>query len=654
MKNVRNLLVSLAALVIASCGGGSTDNTIINPGGGDGSSEVASIQLIASSPQLNSDVTGNLTVNLTALVRDAGNVVIADAPVGFSTTSGSLTVTQPTTDGTGQALATLSNGIDPTNRSITVTATSGTVSSQVVVSVVGTTLAVTGPTSLALGDSGTYTVVLRDSQGTGISGRSVNVSSAQGNTLSAASLVTSIAGQAQFNVTASASGADTLTAQALGQSATAPLAVSSDQFTLTAPTAGAEIPLGLATNVVAAWSISGTPQAGELINFSSTRGTLSASSATTNGAGAATVSISSTNAGTAVISATNDLGTTTTVTVEFVASDAETVDLQASPFTVATGEQSQLTAIVRDPNGNLVKNKTVQFILTDITGGTLSVGSDVTDSQGRAQSVYTGGSVPSASNGVSVRAVVQGDLNGGGNPVEDTVSLTVAQREVDINIGTGDEVFLPVPSLYAMEWAIIVTDTVGNPVANTPVQVSVRSARYHKGQFVLSPPPPADPDVWAVSYSETDGALPDGTGCLDEDVDRDGFLSVEEDDAAAGTGRGNGNGTMEAGNRATVVGIAASAADTACGDNAIVGGTAVANVTTNSGGFARVCVVYPRSDNLWVDVELAAQLSVFGSEFRQSQVFTLPALAADLNDTDSSPAGQFSPFGQATSCRNPD
>lgn len=653
MKNLRDLLVAAAALVLAACGGGSTDNTILDPDGGTDGPEVASVLLVASSPQLNSDVTGSITVNLTALVRDAGNAVVPAAPVTFSTSSGSIVVTQATTDDTGQALATLSNGQDPTNRAITVTATSGGVSDQVVINVVGTTLTVTGPTALALNDSGTYTVVLRDSQGTAIAGRVVNVSSANGNTLSATNLTTSAAGQAQFNVTATASGNDTLTAQALGLSATAPLSVSGDTFSITVPSAAAEIPLGTVQNVTAQWSISGVPQNGETINFSSTRGTLSAPSAVTAGAGEATVTISSNNAGTAVISATNDQNTTTTVTVEFVATDAETVDLQASPFTVATGEESQLTAIVRDRDGNLVKNKTVQFILTDNTGGSLSVGSDVTDSQGRAQSAYTGGSVPSAANGVTVLARVQGDLNDAAQPVEDTVALTVAQREVDINIGTGDELFLPVPSLYAMEWAIIVTDTVGNPVANTPVQVSVRSVRYHKGRFVLTPPPPDEPDAWAANYTEADGVLPDGTGCQDEDVNRDGFLSVDEDLAVGGTGFGNGNGSMEAGNRATVVGIAASAATTACGDNAVVGGTAVANVTTNSGGFARVCVVYPRSDNLWVDVELAAQLSVFGSEFTESQQFTLPALADDLNDTESNPAGLFSPFGQAASCRDP-
>jgi hypothetical protein len=76
-------------------------------------------------------------------------------------------------------------------------------------------------------------------------------------------------------------------------------------------------------------------------------------------------------------------------------------------------------------------------------------------------------------------------------------------------------------------------------------------------------------------------------------------------------------------------------------------------VLTDAQGFARVCVIYPRSVNLWADVELTAQLNVFGSEFSESQQFRLLALAADLKDELTNPAGQFSPFGQATTCADP-
>jgi hypothetical protein len=249
---------------------------------------------------------------------------------------------------------------------------------------------------------------------------------------------------------------------------------------------------------------------------------------------------------------------------------------------------------------------------------------------------------------------VQGDLNAASNPVQDTVALTVAQREVDINIGTGDELFEPAPSLYTKEWAIIVTDTTGNPVADTTVQTSIRSVRYHKGQFVPTPPAPASQTGWAVSYTETDGVGLGGIGCQDEDVNLDGFLSDDEDDPVGGTGYGNGNDKLDAGNRATLFALAPGAGENACGTLPSGGTAAVVDVQTNGAGVARVCIVYPQSDNAWVDVRLKALLSVFGSEFEEAQVFTLEALAEDLNDETSSPAGYLSPFGQATSCRIPD
>jgi hypothetical protein len=249
---------------------------------------------------------------------------------------------------------------------------------------------------------------------------------------------------------------------------------------------------------------------------------------------------------------------------------------------------------------------------------------------------------------VQVRAFVE--EQGPPATIEDTVSLTVAQKQVDISIGTGDDLFEPTPSLYAMEWAIIATDTVGNPVANTEIEMSVRSVRYRKG-FMELVTIGTDLD-WAPTYTATDGVTPLGDACQDEDVDLDGFLSAAEDDPVGGTGFGNGSTHLEAGNRATVVGIPTDASEDACGTLSSFGGS-VASVTTNSGGFARVCVIYPQSDNLWVDVELKGLLSVFGSEFSENRQFTLPALAEDLDDENSTPAGQFSPFGEATSCRNP-
>lgn len=643
IRKVLSLTVIMASLALAACGGGG-GNTITSPpsdGGGPtpGGPTVATVQLLASSTQLPSDKTGLNKVSLTALVRDSSNVVLEDIPVVFSANSGALTVTRNTTDESGAALAELTNGLNPQNRTITVTAQAQNVSAQLVITVTGTTLAVTGPGALALGDTGSYTVVLRDANGVGIDGQSITLTSQNGNTLSSGSLTTGASGEVQVSLTAANGGNDTLTASALGLTATRAISVSSDSFVFTAPAAAAEIDIGASVPVSVQWTKAGAPQVGQSITFTSTRGTLGAGSAVTNGSGVATVNLSSTSAGPALLTATNPEGTSTTRSVEFVATEAASLILQASPFTLASGQQSTLTATLRDPNGNLVKNKVVEFVLTDVTGGSLSLASSVTDSQGRAQTFYTAGQTASQPNGVSITARVQE------NPlVEDTVALTVAQQALNISLGTGNDLFELGTATFAKEWVVIVTDSVGNAVANKEVQVSLSSLDYYKGELVI----PEGGNAWArpavapgtnLLPGDFDLVNPVTLRCANEDPANTGLLDPASDF--------NGNGRIEPGNIAAVAAVPAGAPLNNPCASAGSQGTA-AQVTTNSQGLARVCVIYPQNYNLWLDVKIEAKASVTGTEFTRSQAFLLPALASDLSNTNASPPGVVSPFGEVT------
>lgn len=617
----------VAILGLASCGG--DGNTITSPPGtGPGGASVATVVVLAASPQLPSDQTGLSTLQVTAQVKDAANAVLADVPVSFSATSGSLAVTQPTTDGAGLALAELSNSTNPANRTITVTATAGGVSGSVNVSVTGSTVTVAGPAALASGQSGAYTVSVKDSKGVGVPSALVAVTSANGNTLSATNLTTDGTGNINFNVTATVPGNDTLTVSALGQTATAPVTISGDVFNFTAPAAGTEVNLAPTTQALTVrWTKNGAPQVGQTINFATTRGTLSALSAITNGTGDATVTISATTAGPAVVTATNGEGTTTSRNIEFVATTPATINLQASPLTVATNGQSELIAIVRDAANNLVKNQIVQFVIdSDITGGSLSVGSAATDSQGRARSVYTGGSVQSAANGVVVRAVVQGTA------VDDTVALTVARQELFITLGTGNTLFEIGTATYAKEWVILVTDVEGNAVANKTVQTAIRSRRYFKGELAYIDP------VWSYAPGSPER-------CDDEDVNKNGILDAGDIDF-------NGNGILEAGNIALVAAVPESAPLNNPCATAGAQGTA-ANVTTNSQGRARVCVFYPQNYAQWLEATLTAKASVTGSEFSRSSVFVLDVLADDVDDQSVTPPNRLSPFGTDLNCAIP-
>ncbi len=462
--------------------------------------------------------------------------------------------------------------------------------------------------------------VAKDSTGAGINGATLTLTSANGNTISAASLTTDASGNVPFNVTATAAGNDTLTVSGLGLTATKTVAISGDAFAFTAPIADAEINLGVAVPVTVRWTKSGAPQVGETITFSTTRGTLSAGTAVTNGSGDATVTITSANSGSAVLTATNDEATSTNRSIEFVATTAATIELQASPLTVGVGEQSELTALVRDGDGNLVKNKTVEFLIETGTGS-VSPGTDVTDSQGIAKSVYTAAGA-SAANGITVRGTVQGTA------VTDTVDLTVARQALFIRLGTGNTLFEIGTATYAKEWVILVTDVDGNAIANKAVQASVRSRQYIKGQLGWADPP----GVWTYA-----GNAP--VFCPDEDSNKNGILDIGLGEDA------NLSGKLEAGNVALVAAVPESASLTAPCATAGAQGTA-ANVTTNSQGRARVCVFYPQNYAEWVESTLTAKASVTGgTEFSESSVFTLQVLASDVDNETEAPPNQFSPFG---------
>jgi hypothetical protein len=601
-------LVPAAALCLTALAGCGGDNSITDPGSGSGTPPpvpVNSLTLLASSPQLPS--AGVTPVTLSAIVRDNNNNVAEGASVIFSADSGALTVVSSVTDVNGVAEATLSTAGDPTNRPINVTATTGGLTSTLVVSVTGTTLVLTGPSNVVFGDTATYTAALRDSAGNGISGQAVDVSSALGNTLSSNTLLTNSQGEATVQLTASVSGVDALAATALGLTATQDVTVSNDSFSFLAPASGTEVDLGVDETVTVEWLINGAPQAGT-VNFSSTRGTLSASSAPLDGSGRASVTINSTNSGPAVITASVAGGPSTQRSIEFVANTAAKIDLQASRFTVGPGEQSTIRATVRDPNDNLVKNKVVTFVLDDVTGGSISVGSQVTNSSGQAETVYTAGATTSSIGGVTITGVVQDTPT-----VTDQVALTVAQREVFISIGTGNQISEPTTASYLKEFAVQVTDSEGVGVPGAEVQMSVFSKQYFKGFYE----PDLINEVWSANVQAV---------CQDEDTlvpatARNGILDPGEDF--------NNSGNIEAGNVATV---------------------SPGTVITDANGFGLVRMTYAQEFGNWVEVTIQAKASVTGTEFLETQDYGLEVLRSDVDLDQSPPGGLISRWGSDPTC----
>ncbi|MEM7083440.1 MAG: Ig-like domain-containing protein [Pseudomonadota bacterium] len=605
MFKMSRIIVLTAVLALTACGGGGDDKSFVAPEPPvvvtppDDSVPVvpdaASIQAITSNPQLQSD--GGIPVIISALVKDANNNFIEGALVQFSADSGGIEQINTTTGTDGVATARLSTQSDPTNRVIVVTATTGELSDTVNVTVIGTNLQITGPTNLAQSAVGTYTLVLNNANGQGIAGSSVNVTSSLGNTLSAQTLTTDSSGQAQFDYTAVNGGSDTITASALGETAAANVEVADDSFAFTAPSANTEINLNTAQNVTLRWSQNNAPVVGQTVTFSATRGDVTPGSVVTNAAGEATFSITAQNAGQSTISATTVNGPSATLSVEFVATTPDTIEVQASPFTVAPNSQSAITAVVRDPNGNLVKNIVVEFDVQDITGGGLSVASAVTDSQGRAQTFYTSNTQTSQVDGVVITATVAGTA------IEDQVALTVAGREVFFTFGTGNEIFEPNPAQYRVPYVVQVTDADGRPVTGVDVIMSVVSTKFIKGYWCGN----EDASSWIPIVADR---------CDDEDFNRNGILDPGEDI--------NNNNSIEAGNIATI----------APADGAT-------EIVTDTAGFAFIDIFYPQEYGGWLEVELEARASVQGTESSETAIYILNVAASDTEELDQAPPGRL-------------
>jgi hypothetical protein len=576
---------------------------------------VGTLTLTTSSPTLPSD--NSLSATITAIVRDAQNRLLANVPVNFSSSTGAIATSGTgTTNASGQATATLTTPGDPSNRAITVSATAGAVTQTINVDVAGTTLTVAGPPTLALNAVGTYTITLADSAARGITGRAVTVTATNGNTVTPGSVTTDSQGRATVQLTVNGPGAGSISATGLGLVATQSISVNADSFLITTPALnGAELALTPSGSplilhpITVRWLRNGVAVQNQQVSFATTRGSLSSATATTDANGDATVSISSQNAGAALLSATASLaGVPVAVSraTEFVALTAASIDVQPGVFTIAPRQSTTITAIVRDAGNNLVKNKTVTFTLADNTGGSLSVGSAITDSQGRAQTVYTAGSGTSAQNGVQITAsVVQSSP-----PVTpDAVSLTVAQQSLFISLGTGNTIEEPNPAQYRLPFAVQVTDANGNGVAGVNLTMSVLSIRYLKGQRAWN----------GSSWLGYAGGTPTGI-CPDEDVNRNGVLDV----TPTSTEDANSSGRLEAGNVALVT---------------------PSSVTTDATGVALIGVVYPQEHAYWLEVTLEARAGVAGTETARATTFLLPGAANDFNREDNAPPGPISPFG---------
>ena len=604
--------------VTATLATGEEDSTTFSSTGSTTvSEEPASLELYANSIQLASS--GSDEVELIALVKNEQSVLMEGVEVSFSAASGDgveLQLTQPETAADGTARAILTSQNDASNRTVTITAGAGSLTQTVEITIAGTEVTINGASSVILNDSVDYTIRVQDSDGTSILNQDVVLSAVNG-TLSSTTVNTGANGQATVSYTASTSGEDTITAAALNAETSFTVQVQQDEFNfVNLPTE--EVPLGQTQTITVQWRQDNTPVVGQNVTFSASRGVIAGNATVvTDAEGQASIDISANNAGISSITASASDGSGNVLVsaltqIEFIATTPHTLIADASPDIIGPdGQTSTISAVVRDVDGNLVKNSVVNFSVSDVSTGFVSPSQATTDSKGIATTVFTSGSV-STQDAVVVTAFVADDP-----AIDDEVVLTVGARAFDISLGTGNELEEATSTSYLKRFGVFVSDSAGQPVSGVNLTASVAPVKYVNGGEYRT-------GFWVFDDDASQWVAIVNQNCETEDVNDNGILDTTPRDEDT-----NEDGMLTPGLIGTI---------------AFANGAAV----TDENGYAELEYRYPRSYAIWYDAVISVFGQSTGSEASAKMRYTLSISADDVTDEGASPPAN--PFGVTDQC----
>ncbi len=604
--------------ITAALGTGETGTTTFSATGSTTvREEPASLELYANSIQLASS--GSDEVELIALVKNEQSVLMEGVEVSFSAASGDgveLQLTQPETAADGTARAILTSQNDASNRTVTITAGAGSLTQTVEITIAGTEVTINGASSVILNDSVDYTIRVQDSDGTSILNQDVVLSAVNG-TLSSTTVNTGANGQATVSYTASTSGEDTITAAALNAETSFTVQVQQDEFNfVNLPTE--EVPLGQPQTITVQWRQDNTPVVGQNVTFSASRGVIAGNATVvTDAEGQASIDISANNAGISSITASASDGSGNVLVsaltqIEFIATTPHTLIADASPDIIGPdGQTSTISAVVRDVDGNLVKNSVVNFSVSDVSTGFVSPSQATTDSKGIATTVFTSGSV-STQDAVVVTAFVADDP-----AIDDEVVLTVGARAFDISLGTGNELEEATSTSYLKRFGVFVSDSAGQPVSGVNLTASVAPVKYVNGGEYRT-------GFWVFDDDASQWVAIVNQNCETEDVNDNGILDTTPRDEDT-----NEDGMLTPGLIGTI---------------AFANGAAV----TDENGYAELEYRYPRSYAIWYDAVISVFGQSTGSEASAKMRYTLSISADDVTDEGASPPAN--PFGVTDQC----
>jgi len=634
-------------------------------------SKVADLAMVVDKPTISND--GLQSIKLTVTSLDASRNAIGGSPVALKVdtdpvlypgedallNAGGVTSTGAST---GQLTANLSLVANRKNRTISLVATSGTVTRSISVNVVDSLVTTPKAADLSVlldknnvtnsgGDVVTVTVTAVDAQRNVISGIPVTFTADNKATVAAASNQTDAQGQVAAKVRIGDDKSDrmitvTVKSDTLVRTATFLVTGTTLQATAlpTLPTAGSpgnkvefrlnDVNKNAMNGVPIKITASGLPTVSDVTDSNggftytytapSTPGPIDITAVAGGKTVVQTVTVPS---GTSVVDPV-----TLTVTSAAVSASPSVVKVN----TPDTANRTEIRALFLAANNTPVKNVRVRFDLngdSNSIGGSLSSASSIvySDAGGAAVTNYTPGQRSSPTNGVSVRACWDyTDFAATACPNAVLTSLTVVSDPLSITIGT-DETLLEGESklTYVKQYVLLVVDAAGNPVSNVQITPSLDLTGYSKGFYEYNKAATA----W-LPYYLLDGIKTAGyaASCATEDLNKNGSIEVGEDR--------NGNAQL----------------DPRKSDASI---TMVGSTKTGTNGTAVLKIEYPKSVAGWVHFTIQASAAGVLSPpaFYSS---TLPVSASALKTETPPPAFVVSPYGinrkssDLTYCTNAD
>ncbi len=638
ISNFKKYLTSIVisgAVALTGCGGGGAggSETPTTPPTTSGATQII---LTTSSASVKSDNSNASTI--TATLLDSSNVIVANAPVTFSTPTGQLGAVSNggLSNSSGQVTITFSAGADQTNRTAVITAavTGASATGQTAIQVTGSTLSVAASaTTLQVGGapaSASLVATAKDAANAGVNNQTIRVSIPAGNgalsggtgTATAQTVTTASTGIAPAVVfTPAAAGTVVVTTEWLNSSGSVTL---SDTKTITvtalgiafAVTSPATSPTSLqlgssqAMNVSVPNTISGTNVAN--VRFATTLGTwgglgvkVSTKVPAANAVSETLVAGAASGTANVQIDALDGSGNVL-ATLNWVfalsapAGSAASINLQPSVTNVAPNvggtktNTSTLTATVRDVSLNTVSGAAVLFEIVNPTGS----GEEITpvlvpsNSSGQAEATFYSGS-QSTVGGLQIRASIVA------NPaILDTKTINVTGSGVSVSLGAANVISSSADNTnYLLPMSVLVVSNAGTAVANATVSLSAFPILYYRGTRATD----CSPSYEAQTIGVPPVTYAAGEGAPNEDINENDILDAGE----------NTNG------------------DTGLTPAHSTAGTVPATVTTDGNGSASFTLTFQKQYASWIHTRIRAKTVVNGTESTNELKFILPYAQVD-------------------------